>query len=93
MIWPFENAWPNTKLYLTPLFVVMGDVDRDLAEFIGSVLPNSSSRDLVLETLQSLGVETLEDLKYVQEPDLVNILRPIEARKLIARINALCKYI
>ncbi|RXN39300.1 Interferon-induced 44 [Labeo rohita] len=67
----------------------MGDVDRDLAEFIGSVLPNSSSRDLVLETLQSLGVETLEDLKYVQEPDLVNILRPIEARKLIARINAL----
>ncbi|RXN33042.1 hypothetical protein ROHU_004411 [Labeo rohita] len=68
----------------------MGDVDRDLAEFIGSVLPNSSSRDLVLETLQSLGVETLEDLKYVQEPDLVNILRPIEARKLIARINALC---
>ncbi|KAF5891817.1 Interferon-induced 44, partial [Clarias magur] len=67
----------------------MGDVGSELADFIGSVLPNSSSKDLILETLQSLGVETLEGLKYVQEPDLVNILRPIEARKFIGRINAL----
>ncbi|KAM9501371.1 uncharacterized protein Hap1MRO34_010529 isoform 1-T2 [Clarias gariepinus] len=69
----------------------MGDVDSELADFIGSVLPNSSSKDLMLETLQSLGVETLEDLKYVQERDLVNVLRPIEARKFIGRINALCE--
>lgn len=68
------------------------DEDSDLADFIGSVLPNSSANELVLEALQTLGVETLEDLKYVQEADLVNVLRPIEARKLIARVKALCKY-
>lgn len=61
-----------------PIFLVMDDVDSDLADFTGSVLPNSSSKNLMLETLQTLGVETLEDLKYVQESDLVNILRPAE---------------
>ncbi|KAG9272594.1 hypothetical protein AMEX_G8348 [Astyanax mexicanus] len=67
----------------------MGDVDCDLAGFIGCVLPNSSANDLVLEALQTLGVESIEDLNYIQEADLVNVLRPVEARKLIARVKAL----
>ncbi|KAF7641669.1 hypothetical protein LDENG_00275130 [Lucifuga dentata] len=67
----------------------MDDEDSGLAGFIGSVLPNSSTNELVFEALQTLGVETLEDLKYVQEADLVNVLRPAKARKVIARIKAL----
>ncbi|KAG9276085.1 hypothetical protein AMEX_G8349 [Astyanax mexicanus] len=63
----------------------------DLAGFIGCVLPNSSANDLVLEALQTLGVESIEDLNYIQEADLVNVLRPVEARKLIARVKALCE--
>lgn len=70
----------------------MDYVDDDLANFVGSALQNSSSIDLVLEALQTLGVGTLEDLKYVQEPDLVNVLKPIEIRKFLAQIKALCKY-
>ncbi|XP_056613132.1 uncharacterized protein LOC130437768 [Triplophysa dalaica] len=67
---------------------MMDDVDSGLSDLIYSVLPNSSSNDLLLEALQTLGVETVEDLKYVQEADLVNTIRPIEARKLIARFKA-----
>lgn len=74
------------------LFLVMDDVDSGLSDFIDSVLPNSSSDYLLLEALQTLGVETVEDFKYVQEADLVGILRPIEARTLIARFKAFCKY-
>lgn len=70
----------------------MNDVDSGLSDFIDSVLPNSSSNDLLLEALHTLGVETVEDLKYVQEADLVNILRLIEAQKMIARIKAFSKY-
>ncbi len=40
----------------------MDDVDSGLSDFIYSVLPNSSSNDLLLEALQTLGVETVEDL-------------------------------
>ncbi|XP_056335164.1 uncharacterized protein LOC130246305 [Danio aesculapii] len=76
-------------LRLLPILIVMDYVDDDLANFVGFALQNSSSKDLVLEALQNLGVGTLEDLKYVQEPDLVNVLRPIEVRKFLARIKAL----
>ncbi len=89
-LWIF--IWANTELQCLTLFLVMDDVDSGLSDFIYSVLPNSSSNDLLLEALQTLGVETVEDLKYVQEADLVNTLRPIEARKLIARFKAFCKY-
>ena len=70
----------------------MDDVDSDLAGFSGSVLPNARANELVLQALQTLGVKTLEDLNYIQEADLVNVLRPSEAIKLIARVKALCKY-
>lgn len=70
----------------------MDDVDSVFSDFIDSVLPNSSTNDLLLKALQSLGVETVDNLNYVQEADLANIVRPIEARKMIARIKAFCKY-
>ncbi|KAL7888837.1 hypothetical protein AOLI_G00038110, partial [Acnodon oligacanthus] len=47
------------------------------------------ANELVLEAFQTLGVETLQDLNYVQKADLVSVLRPTEARKLMARVKAL----
>ncbi|KAL6460692.1 hypothetical protein MHYP_G00306580 [Metynnis hypsauchen] len=47
------------------------------------------ANELVLDAFQRLGVETLQDLNYVQEADLLSVLRPTEARKLIARVKAL----
>lgn len=42
------------------------------------------SMDILEEHLQSLGVETSDDLQFVEEADLVSALRPIQARKLLA---------
>ncbi|KAK5930544.1 hypothetical protein CgunFtcFv8_026770 [Champsocephalus gunnari] len=68
----------------------MDDAEGDLvAGFISSVLPNSSTNELVLEALQQMGVDTLEDLKYLIEANLKNVMRPIDARKLIASVKAL----
>ncbi|KAF3851929.1 hypothetical protein F7725_005284 [Dissostichus mawsoni] len=44
---------------------------------------------MVLEALREMGVDTLEDLKYVNEADLKNVMRPIDARKRIASVKAL----
>lgn len=55
-----------------------------VAAFIISVLPSLTSQQSLIGTLKDLGVEKLEDLKYVQEADLSEVLRPIEARKLIS---------
>ncbi|KAI4827029.1 hypothetical protein KUCAC02_030457, partial [Chaenocephalus aceratus] len=53
----------------------MDDAEGDLvAGFISSVLPNSSTNELVLEALQQMGVDTLEDLKYLIEADLKNVM-------------------
>lgn len=44
----------------------MDDLDSDFTDFTGSVLPNLRAYELLL-ALHALDVETLEDLKYVQE--------------------------
>ncbi|KAI4794622.1 hypothetical protein KUCAC02_031951 [Chaenocephalus aceratus] len=68
----------------------MDAAEGDLvAGFISSVLPKSSTNELVLEALRNMGVGKVEDLKYVNEADLKNVMRPIDARKLIASVKAL----
>lgn len=64
----------------------MGDMDQSsISNAITKVLPDlaPSVLDIVVETLQSLGVETTEDFDFVQESDLMSVLRPIQARKLV----------
>lgn len=46
---------------------VMETVDDALASFIRSVFPSLISQQSLIPTFKGLGVETLEDLKYVQE--------------------------
>ncbi|XP_039477037.1 uncharacterized protein LOC120443128 [Oreochromis aureus] len=65
----------------------MGDMDQSsISNAITKVLPDlaPSVLGIVVETLQSLGVETTEDFDFVQESDLMSVLRPIQARKLVA---------
>lgn len=64
----------------------MGDMDQSsISNAITKVLPDlaPSVLDIVVETLQSLGVETTEDFDFVQESDLMSVLRPIQVRKLV----------
>nr|XP_055065064.1 uncharacterized protein LOC129447378 isoform X4 [Misgurnus anguillicaudatus]XP_055065065.1 uncharacterized protein LOC129447378 isoform X4 [Misgurnus anguillicaudatus] len=59
---------------------------RNVTSAIVRVLPDLSSSVLasVVETLNSLGVTTPEDFQYVQEADLLPVLRHIQARKLVS---------
>lgn len=52
---------------------------------ITEVLPDLSevSKDILEETLQSLGVETHYDFQFIKEEDLLSALRPVQAGKLV----------
>lgn len=54
--------------------------------FIENVFPNPITSKLAIEGLNSLGVETIDDLQFLKDDDLGGFLRPIEAKKLIAQI-------
>lgn len=60
---------------------------------ISEVLPDlpEMNKDILEETLQSLGVETSDDFQFIEEADLLSSLRPIQARKLIAAWKLRCK--
>ncbi|XP_050923679.1 uncharacterized protein LOC108891394 [Lates calcarifer] len=65
----------------------MDDAEQiNIGSAITRVLPDlpASILDILVETLQSLGVETTEDLHFIQEADLLTTLRPIQARRLVA---------
>lgn len=65
----------------------MGDAEQiSIRSAIMKVLPDlaASILDILLETLQSLGVQTTEDFPFIQEADLLTTLRPIQARRLVA---------
>ncbi|CAL8398976.1 unnamed protein product [Arctogadus glacialis] len=63
------------------------DTESPLLSFIKSSLPKMRDPEPFLERLQGLGVEDLEDLTYLQESDLLSVLRPIEARKLLSLLQ------
>jgi len=56
------------------------------ASSIAEILPNLPSTHIsrLLETLEENGVECEDDLKHVTEADLLPILKPIQARKLLS---------
>lgn len=61
------------------------DPDAVIKDAIVSVLPVISGEtvSLIVEKLKSLGVEKKEDLKFVREEDIVELIRPIQCRKLL----------
>ncbi|KAI4875710.1 hypothetical protein NFI96_023375 [Prochilodus magdalenae] len=60
---------------------------------ITEVLPDlpEVSKDILEETLQSLGVETYDDLQFIEEADLLSALRPIQARKVLDAWKLKCQ--
>lgn len=68
---------------------------KSLSSAIADVLPDISASELnlVVDTLKSLGVETTQDFQFVQEADLLSVLRPIQARKLVSAWTRTSKYI
>lgn len=57
-----------------------------LRSAINEVLPDLAevSKDILEETLQSLGIETSDDFQFLEESDLLTALRPIQSRKVLA---------
>lgn len=49
------------------------------------------NKNILEEHLQSIGVETYDDLRFVTEADLMTALRPVEARKLLSVWKRKCK--
>lgn len=72
-----------TDLETTFLRSAINEVIPDLAEV---------SKDILEETLQSLGIETSDDFKFLKESDLLTALRPIQARKVLAAWKLRSKY-
>ncbi|XP_052005714.1 uncharacterized protein LOC127659801 [Xyrauchen texanus] len=68
----------------------MADETRDMETFlrgaINEVCPDLQevSKNMLEERLQTLGIETAEDFKFIQEEDVSSVLRPIQARKAVA---------
>ncbi|KAL6469249.1 hypothetical protein MHYP_G00227730 [Metynnis hypsauchen] len=75
----------DTKVAVEMSYKEMDDRD-DIRSSISSVLPDlpGSILNIMEETLQSLGVGTIDDFQFVQEADLLYVLQPIQARKLLA---------
>ena len=73
--------------YFSSLVVLVMDTESPLLAFIKTSLPKMRDPEPLLERLQGLGVEDLEDLTYLQESDLLSVLRPIEARKLLSLLQ------
>uniref|UniRef100_A0A1A8LY87 Uncharacterized protein n=2 Tax=Nothobranchius pienaari TaxID=704102 RepID=A0A1A8LY87_9TELE len=59
---------------------------KNIGDAIAGVLPDLPDQLLksVEDTLKTLGAETTDDLKYITENDLLPVLKPIQARRLVA---------
>ncbi len=78
------------------LYSEMDDAhNNSIRSALTRVLPKlpTSVLGILEETLQSLGVETAEDSTFIQESDLLSILRPVQARKLVAVWKQTSEYI
>ncbi|XP_076745530.1 uncharacterized protein LOC112429712 isoform X2 [Maylandia zebra] len=65
----------------------MSDSERTFLDVaITEVLPElqAVNKNILEEHLQSIGVETSDDLRFVTEADLMTALRPVQARKLLS---------
>lgn len=63
----------------------MVNMSEEIKEIISKTLPNLSEETQwqIISKLQSSGLESKEDLKYVQQEDIVDLLPVIQCRKLL----------
>lgn len=67
-----------------PGFILCFTDMTDVVALITTVLPNCQVQSL-LDTLENIGVSSLEDLGFVEPDDLEGVLKKVESRKLLAR--------
>lgn len=63
----------------------------DIATFVSEALPMCSTPATlqpVMDALKDIGVETLDDMQLIALNYLTGVLRPIQARKLIAHVKS-----
>lgn len=60
-------------------------IPKKISGAITAVLPGlpNEALKLVEDTLEALGATTTDDLKYITEGDLLPVLKPIQARRLV----------
>lgn len=70
-------------------------IPKKLSDAIAAVLPDLPDQVVksVEDTLKALGAATTDDLQYITEGDLLPVLKPIQARRLVAAWaqNSECK--
>ncbi len=79
-----NNDLGSQTISLSHLSWTVMDGGSALASSITSALPKLWELEPLLEVLQELGVQDLEDLNYIQESDLLHVLKPVEVRKLLS---------
>ena len=60
----------------------------ELKTFLQDTLGDSYCLEPLLSKLEELGVETSEDLKYIEVADLSNVLKPVQCRKFVQAVAA-----
>ncbi len=85
-----------TVYFLCSVFLSanMSDSERTFLDVaIMEVLPElqAVNKNILEEHLQSIGIETYDDLCFVTEDDLMTALRPVQARKLLSVWKRKCK--
>ncbi|KAI9525229.1 hypothetical protein NQZ68_009909 [Dissostichus eleginoides] len=89
-----ERRITSVALCRSSMIPEMTDMEQTfIRSAITEVLPDlpEMTKDILEETLQSLGVETYEDFQFVNEADLLSALRPIQARKVLAAWKLRCQ--
>lgn len=70
------------------------DTQKDIRDAIGAALPGLSNEVMaaVEDALEKLGTTTRDDLRFITEGDLLPVLKPIQARRLVAAWAQNSKY-
>ena len=65
--------------------------ERNLTDFLKDVFGDMDQVELenIKAKIRDLGCYHLQDLQYVEGPDLVEVLKPIQRRKFLAEIRTL----
>ncbi|KAG5836596.1 hypothetical protein ANANG_G00257280 [Anguilla anguilla] len=63
----------------------MSDISESIKDAVISVLPSVPEETLTLlvETILHQGVESKDDLQYIREQEIAEVIRPIQCRKLL----------
>ena len=72
----------------------MDNLMEEIERNIKAILPNllQQTVDMVVKTMLDSGVESINDLQYIQENDLQHLLKPIQSRKLLSAWGRLGEY-